>query len=100
MVYLMSLEVQETLVRELCWPPMRLDVDITKLPAWQQRHQRVMSEALPDTEPIPEYWQPELAGIYVELFTEITGLEPDADIEPTLNRFQAEIDALGIVKRQ
>lgn len=100
MVYLMSLEVQETLVGELGWPPMRLDVDITELPPWQQRHQRAMREALRYAEPIPEYWQPELAGIYARLFTEVTTLEPDADIEPTLKRFQAEIDALGIIERQ
>ena len=55
-----------------------------------------MTDALNYANPIPEYWQPELTKIYVELFNEATSLGQDASIEPTLERFQAEIDALGI----
>lgn len=100
MRYLMSAEVQETLMRELGWPPMRLDVDETELEPWQKRHLTVMKKALNYAEPLPDYWQPELTEIYSELFDEVTNLPQDAPIEPTLERFQAEIDALGIPERE
>lgn len=94
--HLMSDEVQETFVRQLSWPTMRLDLDVTKLQPWQRRHLRVMNDVLNHGEPTPDYWQPELTKIYSELFNEVTNLGQDASMEFTLERFQAEIDALGI----
>lgn len=96
MRHLMSREVQETFVRELSWPPMRLDIDTRNLQPWQRRHLRVMIDALNYAEPLPHYWQPELTKIYSELFDEVKNLRLDAGMEPTLKRSQAEIDALGI----
>ncbi|MEE8159098.1 MAG: hypothetical protein V3T78_06985 [Dehalococcoidia bacterium] len=80
---------------ELFWPPMRLDV-LGAGESWQERHMKVISEALSYADPTPDYWSQDMANMYRRLFQEITSLDQTADVEATLESFQAEIDALDI----
>lgn len=93
--FLMSKEVQERFVAELFWPPMRLDV-LGGAEPWQERHIKVIIEALSYAQPTPDYWSQEIDGIYRRLFHDITSLDQGTGIRSTLEQFQEEIDALGI----
>ncbi len=93
--FLMSKEVQGRFAAELFWPSMRLDV-LGAVESWQERHMKVISEALSYADPTPDYWSQDMANMYRRLFQEITSLDQTADVEATLESFQAEIDALGI----
>ena len=90
MTFLMSKEVQEKLVNELCWPPMR---QVTGIPNWQKHHQDVIKEAIEYAEPLPENWLPDMPIIYKETFYKIVKLDPDGDIESILAESQEKIDA-------
>ena len=86
--FLMSKEAQAALVKQLSWPPMRLDV-LGALEEWQQRYQAVISLALRDAEPVPASWWPAMQPLYTRMFTTIVALRPQAELERTLVGFQA-----------
>jgi ABC-type glycerol-3-phosphate transport system substrate-binding protein len=99
MRFLMSKEVQIKLMTELGWPAMRLDV-MGETDPWLQSYQRTINAALSYAEPTPDYWHPEMPDIYRRMFHEIASLDPDANIESTLERYQLEIDAMIASRRR
>ena len=72
---------------------MRLDV-IGTLEEWQQRHLAAINQALRYSEPVPDYWYPEMHEIYRRMFFEI--VKSNVNMDRTLRRFQSEIDQAGI----
>ena len=95
MRFLMEKEVQERLVTDLLWPPMRLDA-LGKTQDWQLRHQIAIGEALKYAESTPDYWSEEMDDVYRKVFHEMISSDRAANIQSTLEGFQEEIDALGI----
>ncbi len=90
--FFMSRQVQEQLVAQNAWPSMRSDA-LGAVEDWQTPYFETINEALTFVQPRPNvtYW-PDVENILTNAFNDIvTG---QAEVEPTLERYQGEIDAL------
>lgn len=90
--YFMSKEVQEQLTAQLGWPAVREDA-FGAVQEWQQPYFASIQEALTHVKPRPNvtYWG-EVENILTSAFNDI--VTNGAEVQPTLDRYQGEIDAL------
>ncbi len=89
--FLVSKDVQREIVAKLSWPAMRLDA-LGESKEWQRGYLETINEALLHAEPVPDYWWPNVAGIYERAFYALTQLESGADLQNTLQSFQDQLD--------
>ena len=88
--FLMSRPVQEALVQRLAWPPMRDDA-FGAVADWQQPYFAAVQAALRQTRARPNvvYWG-EVERVLSDAFRDVvTNKQP---VQPTLARYQAQID--------
>jgi trehalose transport system substrate-binding protein len=89
----MSREIQEALIAELGWPAMREDA-FGAVADWQAPYFQSVAEALGKVQARPSlpYWG-EVEAILGNAFTDI--VQNGEEVQPTLDRYQGEIDALA-----
>ena len=91
--YFTSREVQETLTSRLGWPAMRTDA-FGAVEEWQQPYFESVLNALEHTQSRPNvtYWL-QVEQILSNAFNDI--VTNGQEVQPTLERYQGEIDALA-----
>ena len=87
--YLLSKEVQAKLLRELSWPPARIDVRFAAPGASDTN--KILHEAMRAAKPTPTFWSFEMSTILLDLFRTVT--ETDVDIDTGLGDLQRRITA-------